>query len=138
MTYSVSIEPRQSSAACNIARLQIVKAISDTKSAVADIQDTTVATAAAAGVKQAQGGVAQVAKSIFSGAAPSQAGRNAVEAGLNATSSALAGGDTSVPPNPCLLYSVVNQPNRTDPAVADAQTSLQDAIAAGQAVVANC
>lgn len=90
---SVSIEPRQSSGACNLARLQIVKAISATKKSVAAIQDTTVQTAAAAGVKQAQGGVADVAKSIVTGAAPSQAGRDAVEAGLNATSTALAGGD---------------------------------------------
>ncbi|KAK9780545.1 hypothetical protein AB5N19_03869 [Seiridium cardinale] len=117
---AASIESRQSAISCNVARLQIVKAIGDTNKAVGDIQDPTVQTAAAAGVKQAQGGVADVAKSIFSGAAPSADGRNAVEAGLNATSTALAGGDA------------------TDPAIATAQTSLQDAIAAGQDVLANC
>ncbi|KAK6074024.1 hypothetical protein SCUP515_06689 [Seiridium cupressi] len=116
---AASIGSRQSAISCNVARLQIVKAIGDTNKAVGDIQDPTVQTAAAAGVKQAQGGVADVAKSIFSGAAPSADGRNAVEAGLNATSAALAGGDA------------------TDPALATAQTSLQDAIAAGQDVLAN-
>ncbi|ETS83669.1 hypothetical protein PFICI_05545 [Pestalotiopsis fici W106-1] len=93
LTGAISLQPRQSSLACNLARFQIVKAISDTKSAVADIQDPTVQSAAAAGVKTAQGGVAQVASSLFSGAAPSADGRDAVESGLNATSAALAGGD---------------------------------------------
>lgn len=91
---TVSLEPRQSSIACNVARFQIVKALGDTKSAVGDIQDPTVQEAAAAGVKTAQGGILQVAQSLFSGAAPSADGRTAVESGLNATSAALAGGDT--------------------------------------------
>ncbi|KAH6661166.1 hypothetical protein BKA67DRAFT_668109 [Truncatella angustata] len=120
VTGALSIQPRQSSVACNIARLQIVKAISDTKKAVADIQDPAVQDAATAGIQQAQSGVAQVAQSIFTGAATSAAGRDGVEAGLNATSTALAGGDT------------------TDTAVANAQTSLEDAITAGQDVLANC
>ncbi|KAI0127753.1 hypothetical protein BJ170DRAFT_626645 [Xylariales sp. AK1849] len=115
-----SIENRQLLGACNSARLQIVKALGDTKSAVADIADPAVQTAAAAGVKQAQSGVADVAKSLFTGAAPSATGRDTVAAGLNATASALAGADTS------------------DSAVTDAQTSLQDAVTAGDAVVANC
>ncbi|KAF7534761.1 hypothetical protein G7054_g5951 [Neopestalotiopsis clavispora] len=120
LTGALSIQPRQDSLACNLARFQIVKAIGDTKSAVADIQDPAVQSAAAAGVKTAQGGVAQVAGSILTGAAPSADGRDAVESGLNATSAALAGGDAS------------------DPAIATAQTSLADAVAAGQDVLANC
>ncbi|KAI0177166.1 hypothetical protein BJ166DRAFT_506280 [Pestalotiopsis sp. NC0098] len=120
LTGAISLEPRQSSIACNVARFQIVKALGDTKSAVGDIQDPTVQEAAAAGVKTAQGGILQVAQSLFSGAAPSADGRTAVESGLNATSAALAGGDTA------------------DPAIATAQTSLADAVTAGQDVVANC
>ncbi|KAI1862726.1 hypothetical protein JX265_007164 [Neoarthrinium moseri] len=120
LTGAVSIQPRQSSLACNAARLQIIKALSDTKKSVADIQDPTVQQAAAAGVKQAQQGVTQVAASLLTGQAPSADGRNTVEAGLNATATALAGGDSA------------------DPAVATTQTALDDAVTAGQNVVANC
>jgi len=78
---------------CNVARLRIVKALGDTQDSVGQIQDTTVQQDASAGLKQAQGGIGQIAQAILAGEAPPQGGRDEVEAGLNAASSALDSGD---------------------------------------------
>ncbi|KEF57667.1 uncharacterized protein A1O9_05585 [Exophiala aquamarina CBS 119918] len=105
---------------CNVARLGIVSALGDTMDSISQIQDPTTREAAAAGVDQANSGIRQIASAIISGQAPPQEGRDTTEAGLTAAGQALAGGDTS------------------DQAVAEAQESLDDAVASGQDVVANC
>ncbi|KAF2738916.1 hypothetical protein EJ04DRAFT_573371 [Polyplosphaeria fusca] len=117
-----SVLPRQiaGGAACNIARLQIVSALRQTGNSVADIQDQTVAQEAQAGLDQASDGISQIAQAIIAGEAPPQDGRDLTEAGLAATTQALAGGDTS------------------DPAVVAAQQSIQQAAEAGADVVAEC
>ncbi|KAH9889699.1 hypothetical protein F4778DRAFT_753740 [Xylariomycetidae sp. FL2044] len=117
-----SIHPRQiqGSAECNAARARIVSALGDTKDSVGQIQDATVQDAASTGLNQAQAGILQIGKALIAGDAPPQDGRDQVDTGLAAAGDALAGGDT------------------TDPAVADAQESLDEAVQAGQDVVANC
>ncbi|KAI0012344.1 hypothetical protein F4779DRAFT_614796 [Xylariaceae sp. FL0662B] len=105
---------------CNAARFRIVGALGDTEDAVGQIQDTAVQDAASTGLQQAQDGIGQIAQAIIAGEEPPQEGRDQVEAGLGATGDALAGGDAN------------------DTAVADAQASLDDAVKAGQDVVANC
>ncbi|KAI5920090.1 hypothetical protein F4810DRAFT_723816 [Camillea tinctor] len=121
---SASIDRRQllDGIKCNVARLRIVGALGQTKSAVGDIKDPTVQDAATTGLDQAQGGIAQIAKAIFAGETPPQDGRDQVEAGLTAIGDALKGAGS----------------NSTDTAIADAQSSLDDAVKAGQDVVANC
>ncbi|KAI1640863.1 hypothetical protein F4809DRAFT_355030 [Biscogniauxia mediterranea] len=121
---SASIHRRQllDGLKCNVARLRIVGALGDTQDAVADIQDPTVQQAASTALDQAQGGIAQIAKAIFAGEAPPQDGRDQVEAGLTAAGDALGSAGS----------------NSTDTAVADAQSSLADAVQAGKDVVANC
>ncbi|KAI1344375.1 hypothetical protein F5Y15DRAFT_366445 [Xylariaceae sp. FL0016] len=110
----------QDGLACNIARLQIVGALGDTKDSVGQIQDATVADAASTGLQMADDGISQIAQAIVAGEAPPDAGREMVEAGLTAAGKALTGGDSS------------------DQAVVDAQESLADAKSAGQDVVAQC
>ncbi|UQC91227.1 uncharacterized protein CLUP02_16761 [Colletotrichum lupini] len=112
-----SIERRQllgnlGSLSCNVARLQILGALGNTEDAVSQITDTTVQDAANAGLQQARGGIAQIAKSIVSGAAPPAASRDEVAAGLAAAGTALSGGDAS------------------DQAVADAQAGLDKSVKA--------
>ncbi|OHE92116.1 hypothetical protein CORC01_12571 [Colletotrichum orchidophilum] len=125
LTSARSIDRRQllgslGSLQCNVARLQIVGALSDTQDAVDQISDAKVQQAANAGLQQAQGGISQIAKSLISGGAPPAASRNEVAAGLSAAGTALSGADAS------------------NKAVADAQAGLAKSVKAGQDVVANC
>ena len=78
---------------CNIARLQIVRALGDTGNAVAQIQDSATQQAAEAGLIQANAGIESIAQALVAGEAPPQSGRDEVEAGLVATGNALASGD---------------------------------------------
>ncbi|KAK5051038.1 hypothetical protein LTR84_003597 [Exophiala bonariae] len=87
---------------------------------ISQIQDPATKQAATAGVNQANSGIRQIASAIIAGEAPPQEGREITEAGLTAAGQALAAGDTS------------------DQAVVEAQESLDDAVASGQDVVANC
>ncbi|PVH96095.1 hypothetical protein DM02DRAFT_535952, partial [Periconia macrospinosa] len=105
---------------CNVARLQIVRALGQTGNDISGIQDASVKQSAQAGVDQANDGIGQIAQALLAGEAPPQDGRDITEAGLTAASSALAAGDAS------------------DPAVASAQGSIADAISAGKDVVAKC
>lgn len=79
--------------ACNVARLQIVGALGDTEDAVGQIADADTASAAQAGLDQANGGISEIASAILAGEAPPDSGRAEVEAGLEAVGSALSAGD---------------------------------------------
>ncbi|TLD33284.1 hypothetical protein PspLS_01284 [Pyricularia sp. CBS 133598] len=121
VTEARALEPRQlGDLACNVARLQIVNALSATKKNVGDIQDPAVKTAAQAGVKQAQDAIGVIGKAIISGSKPPANARDDVAAGLTATGTALQGG------------------SKDDKAVADATSNLTKAAKAGQDVVAKC
>ncbi|KAK1599052.1 uncharacterized protein LY79DRAFT_206561 [Colletotrichum navitas] len=121
LTEARAIEPRQiGNLSCNLARLKIVGAISSTKNSVGDIQDPAVKDAAAAGLKQANDGISNIASALLTGEKAAAEDRDAVAAGLQATDTALQGGD------------------QTDDAVKKAGDSLQKAVAAGQDVVSEC
>lgn len=92
---AAAVDPRQLAGglACNIARLQIVNALGSTEDAVAQIQDPATASAAQAGLDQANGGISEIASAIVAGDAPPDSGRAEVEAGLQAVGSALDGAD---------------------------------------------
>ncbi|CAN8100303.1 unnamed protein product [Discula destructiva] len=113
--------PRQiGNIACNVARGKVVGALGDAGDAVGQIQDADTQAAAQAGLDQANGGIATIAQAIVAGEAAPADGRADVEAGLAAMNAALAGGAAN------------------DAAVADAQTAVDAAAAAGQDVVAEC
>ncbi|USP79206.1 hypothetical protein yc1106_06480 [Curvularia clavata] len=116
---SLAISPR-ASAQCTSARVQIVYALNDASGNVLRIQDPAVAQAAKAGIQQATGGIAQIAKAIFALQPPPAAARDTTEAGLEVAANALARGDPS------------------DPAVTAAQDFIERAKKAGADVVANC
>lgn len=82
--------------ACNVARLQVVGALGDAESAISSIEDTTTASAAQAGVDEANSGISEIASAIVAGEAPPDSGRATVESGLTAASSALSSGDSYV------------------------------------------
>lgn len=105
---------------CNVARLDIVKSLADTKNAVTNITDPAIKQAAQDGLKQADDGIATIAKAIVAGQAPPAAGRDTVAAGLAATGNALMGAASN------------------ETAIVDAMSSLADSVKAGQDVVANC
>ncbi|KAK2050799.1 hypothetical protein LZ31DRAFT_6536 [Colletotrichum somersetense] len=81
---------------CNIARLNIVSAISSAQDAVDDIQDATVKNAASAGLSQASDGIGNIAGALISGQKAGQNDRDSVKTGLTATGTALQGGDQYV------------------------------------------
>ncbi|WDK15411.1 hypothetical protein CGRA01v4_06692 [Colletotrichum graminicola] len=121
LTEARAIESRQiGNLGCNVARLKIVSAISSTKSSVGDIKDPAVKDAAAAGLKQANDGIGKIASALLTGQKAAATDRDTVAAGLQATGTALQGGD------------------QTDDAVKKAGESLQKAVAAGQDVVSKC
>ncbi|KAJ7735119.1 hypothetical protein DFH07DRAFT_967355 [Mycena maculata] len=122
------VEKRQiGDLACNVNRFKIVTALAGTNSAVGQIQgsDPTTATqvaAAQAGLSSAGDGIKTIALAIVTGQNAPAAARNQVQQGLLDAQSALG--------------------NITDPtassAVANAQSSLADAIQDGNDVVADC
>lgn len=94
ITTSASVVERQlGGIGCNVARFQILGALGDAKTAISDIQDPTVQTAAQAGLDQANGGIGQIASSLLSGAAAPAASRDDVAAGLAAMDDALSTAD---------------------------------------------
>ncbi|PHH90358.1 hypothetical protein CDD83_3881 [Cordyceps sp. RAO-2017] len=111
---------KRASAQCNSARARIVGALRDTGKSVDKIQDAQVKSAAQAGLDQANGGVADIAKSIVKGQDPPADSRDTVAAGLKATNDALGSGKSG------------------DAAVAAAQKSVGEAAAAGQDVLDQC
>lgn len=88
-------KPRQlGGIACNVARLQVVSALGNAESAVGQIQDADTASAAQAGLDQANGGISEIASAVLAGEQAPDSGREAVEAGLTATNAALSAGDS--------------------------------------------
>lgn len=88
--------PRQAqadAAACNAARAAIISALGETNANVNQIADANVQAAAQAGLATVQTGIGQVAQSVIAGEAPSQEGRDNVQAGLTAVSAALQNAD---------------------------------------------
>ncbi|TLS22775.1 uncharacterized protein PpBr36_06724 [Pyricularia pennisetigena] len=121
VTEARALEPRQiGDLACNVARLQIVSALSATKKNVGQIQDATTKTAAQAGVKQAQDAIGVIGKAIISGDKAPASARDEVAAGLAATGTALQAG------------------SQDDKAITDATSNLAKAAKAGQDVIAKC
>lgn len=91
---AAAVNPRQiGGIACNVARLQVVGALSDAGDAIGQIADADVQSAAQAGLDQANGGIDAIAQSIIAGEKASADGRTNVEAGLTAMADALASGD---------------------------------------------
>lgn len=91
---AVQLESRQiGGIACNVARLQVVGALGDAETAIGNIQDTDTASAAQAGIDEANGGISEIASAIVAGEQAPDSGRASVESGLTATNSALAAGD---------------------------------------------
>ncbi|KAK6988711.1 hypothetical protein R3P38DRAFT_3095423 [Favolaschia claudopus] len=112
---------------CNIDRLKIVTGLIATASAVGKIDtsdpDTATAVEAAqAGLKTAGDSIKDIAIALITGKAAPPESRTGVSQGLNDTRSA--------------LESITN--SAVAPAVSAAQTSLQDAIDDGNAVIADC
>ncbi|KAG6919100.1 hypothetical protein DXG01_009353 [Tephrocybe rancida] len=116
---------------CNVARLKTVSGLAATTSAVKKLSlvssdDATASgvSTAQAGLKDAQTGIATIAKALIAGKAPPAAARDQVGQGLNTAQTALAGISS------------------TDPAitaqVAGAQKKLAQTISAGQQVVDTC
>ncbi|CCF44980.1 hypothetical protein CH063_03474 [Colletotrichum higginsianum] len=105
---------------CNVARLQIVDAISSAQDTVGGIKDATVKDAAAGGLKQASDAIGNIGVALISGQKAAAEDRTSVQTGLNATGTALQGGD------------------QTDDAVKQAQGFLQKAVSAGKDVVSLC
>ncbi|WQF84009.1 hypothetical protein CDEST_09023 [Colletotrichum destructivum] len=105
---------------CNVARLQIVDAISSAQDTVGGIKDATVKDAAAGGLNQASDAIGNIGVALISGQKAAAEDRTSVKTGLNATGTALQGGD------------------QTDDAVKKAQGFLQKAVAAGKDVVSLC
>lgn len=94
ITTSASVVERQlGGIGCNIARFQILGALGDAGDSISEIQDADVASAAQAGLDQANDGISQIASSLLSGAAAPADSRDQVEAGLAAMDSALADAD---------------------------------------------
>ena len=66
-----------------------------------DIADPAVKDATTAGLKAAGDGIKTIAKALITGGAPPAEARDAVKAGLDASTAALAGGDQyAAPPFP--------------------------------------
>ncbi|KAL8383415.1 hypothetical protein RB595_006934 [Gaeumannomyces hyphopodioides] len=108
------------SVSCNLARAQIVAAMSASKSAANGITDATVKQATLDGINAANAGISNIGKAIAAGTTPPAEERNKVEAGITAATAAAQGGD------------------QTDANVAKATKSLADAAKAGQDVIAKC
>lgn len=93
----VQPQPRQiGGIACNVARLRTVSALGNAGDAIGQIQDPDTASAAQAGLDQANGGIDEIASAILSGAQAPAEGRQAVEDGLTAMGTALSAGDAYV------------------------------------------
>lgn len=93
-TSAAPVDPRQiGNLACNVARIKIVAAFGSAGSAIDDIADPAVKTAAQAGLDQANGGIKTIASAILSGDAAPATARDEVAAGLAAMNTALAGAD---------------------------------------------
>lgn len=117
---------------CNVARVQTVAGLTRTigevnrlsQAAAADPAAASAASTAGAALSSAQGGIREIAMSLFTGQAPPQSGRETVEAGLTDAKAAL------------------DSINSTDPAimaqVAEAQKDLASTAEAGQKVVSRC
>ncbi|KEZ38992.1 hypothetical protein SAPIO_CDS10353 [Scedosporium apiospermum] len=118
-TSAATIQARQNFA-CTAARVRILGALNDADTAIEQIQDPATQASAAAALEQAQGGVQEIAQAILAGQTPPASGRSEVEAGLTALGQSL------------------SSANSADSAVLEAQEALDDAVAAGQDVVARC
>lgn len=82
--------------ACNVARLQVVSALGDAESAISSIEDADTASAAQAGIDEANGGISEIASAIVAGELAPDSGRASVESGLTAANSALSAADAYV------------------------------------------
>ncbi|GJC96413.1 hypothetical protein ColKHC_05239 [Colletotrichum higginsianum] len=83
---------------CNVALLQIVDAISSAQDTVGGIKDATVKNAAADGLNQASDAIGNIGVALISGQKAAAEDRTSVQTGLNATGTALQGGDQYAPP----------------------------------------
>ncbi|KAF5374297.1 hypothetical protein D9758_004589 [Tetrapyrgos nigripes] len=110
---------------CNIARLQTVSALGQAQNLLGkiDTTDPNVASAvstASDGLNSAQAGIKTIGGAIVSGQTAPADARDQVGTGLTDALTALDGLDS------------------TDPAVSDTVSKVNDAISAGQSVVADC
>ncbi|KAJ7622085.1 hypothetical protein FB45DRAFT_1090691 [Roridomyces roridus] len=114
---------------CDLDRAKFVVSVIETEIAVSKIDTSDPKTASAVsaankGLTQVSDGVDAIADAIAKGQAPPDSGRDEVEAGLNATSSALAGIDSSS--------------SSTRYAVAAALRRVRATIGEGDAVLRDC
>jgi len=130
--HAAPVERALGSLKCNAARLRTVAGLAATSGAVnklstaasGDAAASTAVTTAQSGLKDAQSGIATIAKALITGQAPPAASRDQVQAGLNNAQTALTG---------------INSTDATvTSGVQTALGSLSKTIAAGQDVVANC
>ncbi|KAG7441635.1 uncharacterized protein BT62DRAFT_955679 [Guyanagaster necrorhizus] len=111
---------------CNVARLKTVSSLAATKSALQEIDTSnstttgTAVTAAQSGLDSASAGIKTIAGALLTGQTAPATARDQVKTGLLAAQSALGGITTG------------------DAAVTEAQTKLNDTIAAGSDVVSDC
>ncbi|KAH6911050.1 hypothetical protein BKA70DRAFT_1560232 [Coprinopsis sp. MPI-PUGE-AT-0042] len=117
---------------CNVARVQTVAGLSRTigevnrlsSAAGADAATADAAATAGAALDSAQAGIREIAVALFTGEAPPQSGRDAVEAGLTDAKAAL---DSITSTDPAITAQV-----------AEAQKDLASTAEAGQKVVSRC
>ncbi|KAH6896138.1 hypothetical protein BKA70DRAFT_1570374 [Coprinopsis sp. MPI-PUGE-AT-0042] len=114
---------------CNVARVQTVAGLSRTIGEVNRLSSAAAATAdaaatAGAALDSAQAGIREIAVALFTGEAPPQSGRDAVEAGLTDAKAAL---DSITSTDPAITAQV-----------AEAQKDLASTAEAGQKVVSRC
>ncbi|KAG6871704.1 hypothetical protein C0995_001109 [Termitomyces sp. Mi166 len=122
--------------ACNAARLKTVANLAGASLAVQKVSSaaasdpaaSNAASNAAGGLNQAKGAIAEIAGQILTGQVPSAEARNQTLDGLTAAKNALAG----------ITSSTYRSDSGVTDAVSAAASKVDDTIAAGGQVVANC